>query len=165
MLEFNPMLTPREMIERGIFGGAYFSKDLLNEGDGYKFYDKLFSGLDSNYLINEKYKASINQFKIRSGMDYNYWCEQQWIHKDDPHGWFEWYCKYFLGRRHSDDDRQIRRWQDFCGPRGRWRLRIYKNIYNSKGDWKVSPRIQQSLLHWSYLVNEEDYQLWQNMYR
>ena len=164
MLEFSPMLSPREMIEEGVFGGSYFNYELLNQGDGYKYFKELFKGLDSKLLISEKYKPSNNAFKIRSGMDYNYWTEMKWIHKDDPHGWFEWYCKYYVGRRHADDDRQIRRWQDFCGYRGRWTLRIYKRIWETNGDWNVSPRIQQSLLHWSYKVNKEDYQLWQNMY-
>ena len=87
-----------------------------------------------------------------------------WIHKDDPRGWFEWYCKYFTGRRHEDDERQIKRWLAFCGPRGRWRNIIYMKIHSVgcgiELSEDVSRRIQQSLLHWSYVVNEEDYQLW-----
>ena len=92
-------------------------------------------------------------------MDYEYWKEMNWMHEDDPYGWFEWYCKYTLGRRHEDDDRQITRWQNFCGKNGRWKDRIYSNIYKTK-DWKVSPRIQQSLLHWGYFVNDYDFEHW-----
>ena len=104
-------------------------------------------------------------FKVRSGMNYDYWTEMNWMHPDDPYGWFEWYLKYFNGRRHEDDDRQIRRWQDFCGVNGRWRKRIYQRIYET-GGWgalanqDVSPRIQQSLLHWGYMVNKNDYEQW-----
>ena len=87
-----------------------------------------------------------------------------WIHKDDPRGWFEWYCKYYLGRSHEDDQRQIKRWLAFCGPNGRWRNMIYNKIQLAGCDvdcsMQVSKRIQQSLLHWSYVVNDEDYQIW-----
>ena len=93
-------------------------------------------------------------------------CIRDRIHRDDPRGWFEWYCKYFLGRRHEDDERQIKRWLAFCGPKGRWRNIIYKKIFKAgcKVDfsWNISRRIQQSLLHWSYVVNEEDYENWKN---
>jgi len=92
-------------------------------------------------------------------MNYEYWKEMKWMHKDDPYGWFEWYCKYSIGRRHPDDDRQIRRWQDFCGVNGRWRKTMYRKIHET-GNGNVSPRIQQSLLHWGYRVNEHDYEQW-----
>lgn len=163
MLEFSPVFSPREMVEKGIFGGSYFNDGLLQEGDGYPFYEELFSGLDSDLLIREKYKPSVNKFKIRSGMDYFYWMQMNWIAEEDPHGWFEWYCKFYLGRRGSDDTRQISRWQDFCGPRGRWRNNIYKKIH-ATGDWNTAPRVQQSLLHWSYEVNKTDYELWKTLY-
>ena len=90
-------------------------------------------------------------------MDYKYWYDMKWMHEDDPYGWFEWYCKYTQGRRHEDDDRQIRRWQDFCGVNGRWRKRIYKRMIET-GNWNASPRIQQSLLHWGYEVNMPDFE-------
>ena len=92
------------------------------------------------------------------------WEAKGWIHKDDPRGWFEWYCKYFVGRRHEDDTRQIKRWLAFCGPKGRFRNTIYNKIYKSglkiENSKDISPRIQQSLLHWSYIVNNQDYESW-----
>ena len=63
------------------------------------------------------------------------------------------------GRRHQDDKRQIIRWQNFTGIKGRWRKRIYSRIYETK-DWNISPIIQQSLMHWGYEVNVPDYDLW-----
>ena len=155
-LRFNPILTPKEMLEEGIFGGSYYGVEKL-EGDC--DYNKLFEtydGVDTSLYFGEKYRPKMNKFKVRSGMDYKYWSDMKWMHKDDPYGWFEWYSKYYNGRRHSDDDRQIRRWQDFCGLNGRWRLVIYRRIHN-EGKWDVSPRIQQSLLHWGYVVNRNDY--------
>ena len=67
--------------------------------------------------------------------------------------------KYYNGRRHEDDERQISRWNGVCGVKGRWRNRLYKNI-SETGNWEVSPRIQQSLLHWGYLANKKDYELY-----
>ena len=158
MLEFKPRLTPYEMIEAGVFGGAYFSP---NAGPVVKseIDFKLFEGLDKNLYEKDKYSPKLNKFKTRSGLNFEQWTGYNWMHKDDPYGWFEWYCKYYSGRRHEDDNRQIKRWQDISGPNGRWRKRIYGMIHET-GNWNSSPRIQQTLLHWSYMVNELDYTFW-----
>tara|TARA_B100000683_G_scaffold105448_1_gene103852 strand:- start:958 stop:1470 length:513 start_codon:yes stop_codon:yes gene_type:complete len=160
-LVFEPLLSPRQIIEYGAFGGCYFGFP-IEEYTNYDYdnlFNQLFDGLDIKLYLGENYSPKLNQFKLRSGMDYEYWKEMNWMHEDDPYGWFEWYCKYTLGRRHEDDDRQITRWQNFCGKNGRWKDRIYSNIYKTK-DWKVSPRIQQSLLHWGYFVNDYDFEHW-----
>jgi hypothetical protein len=159
-IEFKPMLAPQEMISRGIFGGTYFSK-LIDYRD---FPDSWFENLDENLYRSDKYVSGVNYFGIKAGQSQEEWEAKGWMHQDDPRGWFEWYCKYFLGRRHTDDKRQIKRWLAFCGPRGRWRNIIYNKIHSSgckiSQSETVSPRIQQSLLHWSYVVNKEDYQRW-----
>ena len=160
-LKFNPILTPRAIIEQGAFGGSYFGlpiEDYTNF-EYQQLFDFHFSDLDISLYLGEKYKPKTNKHKVKSGMPYQYWKEKNWIHEDDPYGWFEWYCKFFMGRRHTDDDRQIRRWQDFCGVNGRWRKTIYSRIFKTN-DWNTSPRIQQSLLHWGYEVNEEDFNLY-----
>ena len=158
MLEFYPMLTPREMLEQGVFGGSYFGVEILEGDYDYQsLFQETLTDVSTHLYLGSKYRPKDNKFKIRSGMPYDYWKEMNWMHEDDPYGWFEWYIKYYNGRRHSDDDRQISRWQDFCGRNGRWRKRIYKMI-DETGNWDVSPRIQQSLLHWGYVVNEEDYE-------
>ncbi len=163
-IEFKPMLTPKEMLHKGIFGGTYFSKLV----DHKEFPDDWFDDLNNSYYLSDKYLPQVNFFKIKSGQSQAEWEAQGWIHSDDPRGWFEWYCKYYLGRRHEDDDRQIKRWLAFCGPNGRWRNRIYSQIFKAgcgiKFSDKVSIRIQQSLLHWSYLVNEDDYLIWKHKY-
>ena len=159
-MKFSPMLTPKEMLHRGIFGGTYFS-ELINHED---FPDDWFKGLNKNFYSSEKYREEVNLFRIKSGQSQKEWEKKGWIHKDDPRGWFEWYCKYFMGRRHEDDERQIKRWLAFCGPKGRWRNIIYKKIHTAEcgieDSGYVSRRIQQSLLHWSYIVNNDDYKLW-----
>ena len=160
-LEFLPLLSPREIIEQGAFGGCYFGL-VIDEYTNYEYeelFDYHFKDLDISLYLGETYKPKLNKFKIRSGMDYDYWKQMGWLHEDDPYGWFEWYCKYTMGRRHPDDDRQIIRWQNFCGRKGKWKDRIYKRIYET-GDWNISARIQQSLLHWGYTVNEYDFEHW-----
>ena len=168
-LIFNPNLTPGEIIEAGSFGGSYFGLPIeeYTNYDYQELFNKHFDGVDTKLYLGEEYKPRLNKFKIRSGMDYQYWKDMGWMHKDDPYGWFEWYCKYSLGRRHEDDERQIKRWNDFCGVNGRWRRRIYKIIdeaggyNNNESKWiysTVSPRIQQSLQHWGYRINKKDYE-------
>jgi len=157
-LPFNPILSPREIIEQGAFGGCYFGLP-IDESTDYDYrslFDKLFKGVDESLYLGTKYLPKVNKFKIKSGMPYEYWRDMKWMHKDDPYGWFEWYCKYYIGRRHPDDDRQIRRWQEFCGNNGRWRRNIYTKIHNTK-DELTGKRVQQSLLHWGYIVNHDDY--------
>lgn len=160
MLEFNPMLTPKEMLEAGVFGSSYFGvEDLQGDYDYNSLFESCLSDVSPTLYLSGKYSPKTNKFKIRSGMSYEYWVEMNWMHKDDPYGWFEWYIKFYNGRRHEDDERQIIRWQNFCGTNGRWRNRIYSNIHKT-GDWNTSPRIQQSCLHWGYEVNDADYELW-----
>ena len=160
-LTFRPNLSPREIVEKGAFGGTYFGIPIeeYTNFDYVKLFDYLFDKIDTKYYLGETYSRKLNHFNVKSGMPYEYWRDMGWMHEDDPYGWFEWYCKYTLGRRHEDDDRQIRRWQKFAGCAGRWRNRIYKRI-NETNDWNISPIIQQSLLHWGYVVNKPDYDLW-----
>jgi len=160
-LQFKPTITPREVIEQGAFGGCYFGLP-IEEYTNYEYtelFNYHFDGLDTSLYLGETYKPKMNKFKIRSGMPYEYWKEMKWMHERDPYGWFEWWCKYDIGLRGEDDNRQISRWQDFCGVNGRWRNRIYNRIHET-GKWEISPRIQQSLLHWGYEVNEDDYVIW-----
>ena len=160
-LYFKPIITPRQVIEAGAFGGNYFGVDVGANLDDYKELFKYhFDGLDTSLYLGEKYSPKLNAFKTRSGMPYEYWKEMGWMNERDPYGWFEWWCKYEMGQRGNDDDRQITRWQNFSGVTGRWRLNIYSKIYNNSGDWKICRRVQQSLLHWGYIVNKEDYDLW-----
>ena len=148
---FEPMFTPKEMLEKGIFGGTYFA-ELIDHKD---FPEEWFENIDESFYKSDKYLTKVNFFKIKSGQSQEEWEDKGWMHKDDPRGWFEWYCKYFLGRRNEDDERQIKRWAAFCGPKGRWRNIIYAKIHASgcgiENSQDVSRRIQQSLLHLSLI--------------
>lgn len=159
---FKPLLSPTQVVQAGAFGGSYFGQDVhkSNDYDYTELFNFHFKTLEKDLYLRKKYTPRVNKFKTRSGMPYQYWYDKGWIHERDPYGWFEWWCKYEMGYRHQTEDRrQIDRWNKFCGKNGRWRNAIYKKIHKT-GDWKVSPRIQQSLLHWGYKVNKEDYQEW-----
>ena len=156
---FKPMLTPEEILSEGAFGGNYFAGD--QERLNLKVW---FPSLEGELYCSENYDRNTNKFKVSSGSSLKKWIASGWIHEDDPKGWFEWYCKFFYGRKHEDDERQIKRWNSFCGDAGRWRSNIYKKLFNSgleaSNCKQISPKIQQSLLHWGYLVNEKDFIMW-----
>ncbi len=146
------MFTPAEMLSKGIFGGTYFY-ELIDYQD---YPPEWFMDLSPEQYRSEVYRKDVNLYKVKCGASQAHWEQKGWIHKDDPRGWFEWYCKYYLGRRHEDDERQIKRWLAFCGPKGRFRNNIYKQMKDTYNE-SLSPRIQQSLLHWSYQINEKDF--------
>ena len=163
-MEFLPNLTPKEVIQSGSFGGIYFDdcnkKIAINSNE---FPLDWFKGLEKNQYQSNKYNKKVNHFKIKSGLSQEEWEEKGWIHPQDPRGWFQWYCRYFLGRRTDDDKRQIGRWNNFCGEKGRWRNYIYSKIYSKKtsiDDNSFSLAVRQSLLHWAYKINEADFEMW-----
>ena len=135
--EFRPQLTPQEMLELGVFGGWYFKGDIRE-------YPKAW--FKKAKLSNDGFNEKLNYFEIRSGQTMSVWKKKGWITPEDPLGWFQWYCRYFLGRRIPGvDDFQIKRWKAF-GPR-----HIGGITYNcEKGDMCCRPRQRQALLQWSY---------------
>jgi len=132
---FAPDLTPAEMLELGVFGGKYLC-DCTSE-----FPDEWFAEAK---LSPEGADASLNYFGILASQPLAEWRRKGWIHDDDPRGWFQWYCRYFMGRRHEDDDRQIKRWRAFARHKGQ----VIKNC--EPGDPFCRPKQRQALLQWAY---------------
>ena len=132
---FKPELTPEQMLQMGVFGGKYMT-DCQNEfpGDWYK----------NAKLCKTHHNADLNFFKLNASQPLSVWRAKGWIHPDDPRGWFQWYCRYYLGRRHPDDIRQIKRWQAI--------KRHIAQIKNNcqKDDWACRRKQRQALLHWAY---------------
>ena len=87
---FKPQLTPKEMLELGVFGGSYFNKKQIKE-----FPKSWFS----KAKLSEKFDVTLNRFKIKSGLSREEWIKKGWIFKEDPLGWFQWYCRFSMGRR------------------------------------------------------------------
>ncbi len=133
--DFKPELTPRQMLSMGVFGGKYMTDCTEEFPDGW---------FDNATLCHEKHDPELNYFKINASKPLSYWRKKGWIHEDDPRGWFQWYCRYYLGRRHEDDDRQIGRWIAIKRHVGQ----IQKNC--RKGDLTCRPKQRQVLLHWAY---------------
>ena len=108
----------------------------------------------------------MNRYKVHSGTNLEYWESKNWIDSIDPYGWVQWYCHFFNGRRSHDDGRQVKRWKNFTGPNGRWKLRLISMILKKDtqyNDESISPVIRQGLQHWGYQLTEQDFQkaLWE----
>lgn len=134
---FSPHLTPREMLEMGVFGGNYF----------HNASDEDFEGLgevtELAYENMGPYDKSKNYYEARAGESYEQWMKNGWIFPEDPLGWFHWYCRYHAGRRHERDAHQMRRWVNY----ERW-ARVARTQALTKGD--ASAVVKQGLLQWGY---------------
>lgn len=133
--EFKPELTPKEMLELGVFGGKYMT-DCQKE-----FPEEWFKKAK---LCHEKHDPELNFFGINASKPLSYWKKKGWIYPGDPRGWFQWYCRYYMGRRCEDDERQIKRWKAIKRHIGQ----LKKNC--EKGNLYCRPRQRQALLHWAY---------------
>ncbi len=134
--EFKPELTPKEMLELGVFGGKYMT-DCRNEFPQDWYENAKLSPL--------KKDISLNYFKVNASMPLSYWRKKGWIYKDDPRGWFQWYCRYFMGRRiPPEDERQIKRWEAIR----RHISAIEKNCKSLNLNCRKKQR--QAVLHWAY---------------
>ncbi|GAU76432.1 hypothetical protein [Fusibacter sp. 3D3] len=134
--EFLPELSPQEMLELGVFGGKYMT-DCLDE-----FPKEWFE----NAKLSPKFKdIELNYFKVDASLPLKTWADKGWIHPVDPRGWFQWYCRYYYGRRLPEEDqRQIKRWKAIRRHVGA----IRKNCEPQNLECRRKQR--QALLHWAY---------------
>lgn len=134
--DFTPDLSPKEMLSLGVFEGKYFN-DCRNEFPSSWFKDIKSAGVDGEP------DESLNHFKVKSRQPLSIWKKNGWIHKDDPRGFAQWYFRFYLGRRHEDDKRQIGRWKSFVA---RHKAQLTKNC--KTGDKDCRPVQRQALLQW-----------------
>jgi len=167
--EFNPNLTPHQIFEMGSFGGTYwrpiksmfFTTTLKNK---HKKYPKSWwKGIPNDYLITpfDKYNVKINKYGKKVGTTLEFWEDKNWIEKQDPYGWVQWYCEFYSGRRSNDDQRQISRFNKLAGPNGRFRKWLITLILKKGLDWDnydISPAIRQTLQHWAYKLTKNDFE-------
>lgn len=135
-VDFKPELTPKDMLELGVFGGSYLN-DCQDEfpADWFKNARLSDHGTDPNF----------NFFEVSASQPLKVWQDKGWIYKDDPRGWFQWYCRYYIGRRIPEEDkRQIKRWKQMT----RHIAQIKKNCYPC--ELTCRRRQRQALLHWAY---------------
>jgi len=134
--DFKPELSPAEMLALGVFGGKYLN-DCRREFPA-SWYKKA-------KLNSRKHDPQLNFFGVNASQSLAVWRQKGWINPIDPRGWFQWYCRYFLGRRlESEDRRQIKRWRAIR----RHVLAIKKNC--RRGDLNCRRRQRQAVLHWAY---------------
>lgn len=133
--DFKPELTPKQMLELGVFGGKYMT-DCRQEFPA--------SWFARAKLSPERSDPRLNYFKVKASKPLSYWIQKGWIYHEDPRGWFQWYCRYYMGRRCSDDERQIKRWKAMK----RHVAQLRKHC--RKGDLNCRPAQRQALLHWAY---------------
>lgn len=166
--EFVPNRTPEEVLRGGAFGGTYFrpiTSAVTNIS--YKSADVLadtvrpewIEGLGkATMLTSMKYRVEVNKHGAKCGGSLGMWESSGWMADCDPYGWFQWYCRFYQGRRTSDDPRQIQRFNNATGPRGRFRNQLLNKILAAKADLHdntISPVIRQVLFHWGWVPTEE----------
>jgi hypothetical protein len=135
---FKPELTPKQMLALGVFGGVYM-RDCVKE-----FPNDWFAKAKFQKKGIYTRDPELNLFKVNASQPLSVWRKNGWIYKDDPRGWFQWYCRYYIGRRSPDDERQIRRWRAIR----RHIAQIKKNC--RAGDLLCRPIQRQAVLHWAY---------------
>ena len=134
---FSPELSPKEMLELGVFGGWYFGNDVEE-------YPK--SWFKKAKISKEGFDVKLNYFGVKSGQSRLEWKSKGWIFPEDPLGWFQWYCRYKTGRRAFEMDKiQIKRWKAFGD---RHAPAVRKNC--EEGDFSCRKRQRQALLQWAY---------------
>jgi len=133
--DFQPDLTPAEMLALGVFGGKYMTDCR------FEFPKSWFARAK---LCSERHDPELNFFGVSASQPLAVWREKGWIHEEDPRGWFQWYCRYWRGRRCEDDARQIGRWRAMA----RHVAQVKKHC--RKGDLRCRRKQRQALLHWAY---------------
>lgn len=166
--DFHPNRTPEEVLRAGSFGGTYFrpitsavtnirynAKEVLKDTVDPSW----IKGLDSKTLLTSStYRTQVNKFGVKCGGSLGMWESSGWISECDPYGWFQWYCRFYRGRRCSDDARQISRWLKCAGPKGRFRSQLCNKILaanTTPDDRSISPVIRQTLLHWGLEITAD----------
>ncbi|MBV9539837.1 MAG: hypothetical protein JO167_01100, partial [Alphaproteobacteria bacterium] len=133
--DFKPQLTPAQMLRLGVFGGKYMT-DCRRE-----FPRAWFTAAK---LCATRHDPALNYFGVNASQPLSVWRKNNWLRPQDPRGWFQWYCRYYRGRRSDDDARQIKRWKQI--------VRHIAQIKNAcePGDLHCRPRQRQAVLHWAY---------------
>lgn len=176
---FTPNKSPEAIIREGSFGGSYWralhSKKLratIPADDWRELPASWTSGLSvARYLTSATYRPEVNKYGVACGQSIEEWEAAGWIaHEHDVRGWFQWYCRFWMGRRCADDERQVGRWRKCVGETGRWRrILLKKYVQNGirsvadegvdddgvEGRADVSPVVHQTCHHWAWEVRQE----------
>ncbi|KAF2094143.1 hypothetical protein NA57DRAFT_47163 [Rhizodiscina lignyota] len=177
--EFTPNKSPAEILREGAFGGSYFRPyksrvlGITIDDDWKELPASWLEGLDvSKFITSPRYDPDVNKYKVSCGQSIEEWEAAGWIeHRFDVRGWFQWYCRFFQGRRCEDDERQIGRWRKCVGETGRWRRILLKKYVSmsirdvadegrDEDGADVSPAVHQTCHHWAYEVRQDALDRW-----
>jgi len=166
-LTFYHFIVFLDVLRAGGFGGTYFrpihsavtnihynAQEVLKDTVPKDWID----GVPMSSLTSMNYKNAVNKYGVKCGGSLGMWVSSGWIVDCDPYGWFQWYCRFYQGRRCSDDARQISRWCKSAGPKGRFRSQLCNKILaaNTTCDNRaISPVIRQTLLHWGLEITSD----------
>jgi len=167
--EFQPNLSPKEVLALGSFGGTYF-RPIYSGVTKQKYGSEVWKELPQDWLQGLNIKSQVscpvydnnrNKYGVKCGASLEEWESSGWMHKQDPYGWFQWYCRFYQGRRTEDDARQVGRWARCAGATGRWKNNLISKIVKAGCGWDnhgVSPVVRQTLQHWGYRLTEKDFE-------
>ena len=134
-MDFGTNKTPVEVIKEGVFGVIYF-RDIYSGVNG-KWYRKIWKefnelkNIDQKYYCSNYYDISDNKYGVKCRTSLRFWENHGWINEIDPYGWFQWYFRYWLGRRSGDDGRQIKRWKGIVSRLKNTRVRRNPVLFKS----------------------------------
>ena len=149
-MNFNPNKTPSEIIKEGAFGDTYFRN--IYSGINEKWYKNSWKefvqlkNIDAKFYASDYYDVNVNKYGVKCGTSLRFWENKGWINKIDSYGWFQWYFRYWSGRRSKD--------------MSRFRSKLVKMIRDAGSkfdDYSISPKIRQILLHWGYELTKKDF--------
>ena len=161
-MNFTPNKSPVEIISEGEFGGTYF-RDIYSDVNGkwyrnsWKKFDFL-KDVDPKLYSSNYYDVRVNKYGVKCDTSLRFWENKGWINGQDPYGWFQWCCRYHLGRCSSDDSRQIKRWLIIVNWFKGILVKMIKDKCTNFDDVSVSPKLRQILLHWGYELVESECQ-------
>ena len=158
-MNFSSNKTPIEVIREGAFGGTYF-RDIYS-GINEKWYKNSWKefvqlkNIDAKFYASDYYDVHVSKYGVKCGTSLRVWENKGWINKIDPYGWFQWYFRYWLGRRSKDDKRQTNRWKRIGGRFSGKLVKMIRDIGSKFDGYSISPKIRQMLLHWGYELTEK----------
>ena len=113
--------------------------------------------IDAKFYASDYYDMNVNKYGVKTETSLRFWEYKDFINEIDPYGWFQWYFRYWSGRRSKDNERQMNRWKKVVR---RFRGKLVKMIRDPSikfDDYSISPKIRQIFLHWGYELTEKDF--------